>query len=214
MVVDAKAPLAAYLDAIDASTEAERETLLDRHAKRVRDHILALSGKDYSAQFTEAPDFVVLFLPGESFFAAACQRDPRLIAFATDRGVIPASPTTLITVLKAVSYGWQQERIAANAEQIRDLGQTLYERMSAVAGYLTSIRKGLEGAVNGYNKAVGSLEARVLPTARKFHDLGIAVGTEIDHLEPVDAVPRSPAALELVDSPVAGSHPIVQAKAA
>ena len=202
VVVDSKAPLAAYLDAMEATDDVQRGALLDQHAKQVRDHIVALSAKDYANQFAEAPDFVVMFLPGESFFSAACQRDPNLIDFAIQRGVIPASPTTLITVLKAVNYGWQQERIAKNAEEIRDLGQTLYERIRIAAEHLGKIRKGLEAAVSGYNSAVGALESRVLPTARKFRDLDAGKGDEIGVLEAVDSVPRLPAAEELTDSDI------------
>jgi DNA recombination protein RmuC len=190
VVVDSKTPLTAYLDALDASDETQRGRLLDQHAKQVRDHIVALSAKDYASEFPEGPDFVVMFLPGEAFFSAACQRDPNLIEFATQRGVIPASPTTLITVLKAVNYGWQQERIAKGAEEIRALGQTLYDRIRTTADHLVKVRKGLEAAVTGYNTAIGSLEGRVLPAARKFRDLGAGQGDEIALLEPVDSVPR------------------------
>ena len=198
VVVDSKAPLAAYLDAMEEADEERRGTLLDQHARQVRDHITALSAKDCANEHTEAVDFVVLFLPGEGFFSAACQRDPSLIEFAVKQGVIPASPTTLITVLKAVYYGWQQERTAKNAEEIRDLGQELYARMRIVAEHLTRVRKGLDTAGGAYNEAMGSLERRVLPTARRLRDLGAGTGEELPVLEPVDSVPRLPAAAELV----------------
>ena len=198
VVVDSKAPLVAYLDAIQATDERERGLHLDRHAKQVRDHVEALAKRDYADHVAEAPDFVVLFLPGEAFFSAACQRDPSLLEFAVTRGVIPASPTTLITILKAVAYGWQQERIAENAEQIRDLGHEMYERMRTLAGHLADIREGLEGAVGAYNKAIGSIDKRVLPTARKFRDLGAGPGEAIATLDRIDTGLRLPAAAELV----------------
>ncbi len=197
IVVDAKAPLTAYLDALEAADEPRRNQLLDHHARQVRDHVTTLAAREYAEQFTAAPDFVVLFLPGESFFSAACERDPSLVEFAVRQGVVPASPTTLITVLKAVAYGWQQQRIAKNAEEIRDLGQELYQRLGVFAEHFGRVRKGLETAVNAYNASVGSLEGRVLPTARKFRDLAGAGGEEIESLEPVDSVPRPPAAPEL-----------------
>lgn len=198
VVVDSKAPLAAYLDALDATDDAQRNVLLDRHASQVRAHIEALAGKDYANQFTEAPDFVVMFLPGESFFSAACQRDPSLIEFAVQRGVIPASPTTLITVLKAVAYGWQQERIAQNAEEIRDLGQALYERMRVLAGHLACVRKHLQGAVDAFNKTVATAESRVMPAARKLKELGAGEGDDIETMESIDVLPRA------IDAPVGG----------
>jgi DNA recombination protein RmuC len=196
VVVDSKAPLAAYLDAMDATDERQRELHLDCHARQVRDHVEALAQRDYADHVAEAPDFVVLFLPGEAFFSAACQRDPGLLEFAVTRGVIPASPTTLITILKAVAYGWQQERIAENAEQIRDLGQELYERMRTLGGHLAKMRAGLGKALESYNDAIGSIEGRVLPTARKFRDLGAGPGEEIASLERIDIMPRLPAAAE------------------
>ncbi len=197
VVVDSKAPLSAYLDAMEAVDDSQRDAFLDKHAKQVRSHVLALSAKDYASEFPEAPDFVIMFLPGESFFSAACQRDASLIEFAVSRGVIPASPTTLITVLKAVNFGWRQERIAKNAEEIRDLGQQLYERIRVAAEHFCKIRKGLASAVEGYNSAVGAMESRVLPTARKFRDLGTGSVKDIDTLDTVDAVPRLPSTVEL-----------------
>lgn len=198
VVVDSKAPLSAYLNAVEATDDEQRGAFLDQHARQVRDHILALSSKDYANQFAEAPDFVVLFLPGEAFFSAACQRDPNLIDFAIGHGIIPASPTTLVTVLKAVFYGWQQERIARNTEQIRDAAMDLYARMRTVGEHLLKVKRGLEGAVTGYNAAVGSLESRVLPAARRLRALGAGVGEEIEVLEPVDDMPRLPQAAELL----------------
>ena len=197
VIVDSKTPLAAYLDAMDAVDDRERLLHLDRHAKQVRVHVEALATRDYANEYAGAPDFVILFLPGEALFSAACQRDPGLIEFAITKGVIPASPTTLITVLKAVAYGWQQERIAENAEQIRDLAMELYGRLRNFAEKIDKVRRGLGTAVDGFNEAVGSLERRVLPTARRFLELGAASGEDIEVLEPVNSVPRLPAAPEL-----------------
>jgi DNA recombination protein RmuC len=209
VVVDSKAPLSAYLDAMEATDDDERGLFLDQHAKQVRNHVSTLASKDYANQFTEAPDFVVMFLPGEAFFSAACQRDPRLIEFALSRGVIPASPTTLVTVLKAVFYGWQQERVARNTEQIRDAAMDLYARMRTIGEHLLRVKKGLEGAVNAYNAAVGSLETRALPAARRLRALGVGPGEEIEILEPIDASPRLAAAAELVAGDV-NPVPIVE----
>lgn len=197
VVVDSKAPLQAYLDAAEETDEAKRGAFLDQHARQVRTHIEQLAGKDYANELTEAPDFVVLFLPGEAFFSEACRRDPGLIEYAVNKGVIPASPTTLITILKAVAYGWTQERIGENAERIRDLGIELYDRLRTTAAHLDTLRRSLAKSVESYNSAVGSLESRVLPTARKLRDLGAASGEEMAVLEPVVTTPRALVAPEL-----------------
>ncbi len=197
IVVDAKAPLDAYLSAIEAGDDDSRDALLDRHARQVRDHIDMLAAKDYAAQFTESPDFVVLFLPGETFFSEACRRDPALIDYAVARSVIPASPTTLITLLKAVAFGWQQERIARDAEHLRDLGIELHDRVAKAADHIAAVGRGLNTAVQAFNHAVGSLESRVLPTARRFRDLGAGGRQEIAPLLPVDLVARDLTAPEL-----------------
>jgi DNA recombination protein RmuC len=197
VVVDSKAPLQAYLDAADETDETKRGAFLDQHARQVRTHIEQLSAKNYANELAEAPDFVVLFLPGEAFFSEACRRDPGLIEYAVNKGVIPASPTTLITILKAVSYGWRQERIGENAERIRDLGIELYDRLRTTASHLDTLRRSLAKSVESYNAAIGSLESRVLPTARKLHELGAANGDELAALEPVNVVPRALVAPEL-----------------
>jgi DNA recombination protein RmuC len=207
LVVDSKAPLQAYLDAAEETDERKRTTFLDQHARQVRTHIDQLADKDYANELTEAPDFVVMFLPGEAFFSEACRRDPGLIEYAVNLGVIPASPTTLITILKAVAYGWTQERIGENAERIRDLGIELYDRLRTTAAHLDALRRSLAKTVESYNSAVGSLESRVLPTARKLRDLGAASGEEMAVLEPVVTTTRTIVAPELDVAPVLRAEP-------
>lgn len=202
VVVDSKSPLLAYLEAAEEPDETRRGELLDQHARQVRTHIEQLAAKDYANELAEAPDFVVMFLPGEAFFSEACRRDPGLIEYAVNRGVIPASPTTLITILKAVAYGWNQERIGENAERIRDLGIELYDRLRTSAAHLDALRRSLAKSVESYNAAVGSLESRVLPTARKLRELGAAGGEDMAVLEPVVIAPRALVAPELAESPV------------
>lgn len=197
VVVDAKAPLRAYLDALEAGDGAEQDAHLTDHARQVRERVVELSSKDYWRQFSDSPDFVVLFLPGEAFFSAAFRKDPGLLDFAVARRVIPASPTTLITLLKAVAFGWQQERIAANAEEIRKLGQDLHDRIGTVAEHLGKLRKGLVRAVDSYNGVIASMEGRVLPAARKFRDLGVGSSKGIEVMEGIDLQPRVTVAEEL-----------------
>ena len=197
IVVDAKAPLAAYLDATDGNgDDGARELLLKKHARQVRDHMSKLGGKAYWNQFQPAPDFVVMFLPGETFFSAACQHDPSLIEFGVGEQVIPASPTTLIALLRAIAYGWRQESIARNAQDISQLGRELYERLGHMAGHFEDMRKSLVRTVDSYNDAIGSLEGRVLVSARRFRDLGIA-GEELPEAETVQLGARRLNAPEL-----------------
>jgi DNA recombination protein RmuC len=210
VVVDSKAPLEHYLNAIEAPDDEARERSMEAHAAGVRDHVKKLSAKSYWDQLESTPEFVVLFLPGENFFSAAVEHDPYLIEFAVDRRVLLATPTTLIALLRTVAYGWRQEQLAENAREISALGKDLFERLRTMAGHFTGLRKGLERAVSSYNKAVGSLESRVLPQARRFKDLGAGVGDDIQSLEALDSTPRHLTATEmeraLPPGPVTGAE--------
>jgi DNA recombination protein RmuC len=191
VVVDAKTPLQAFLDAFETNDEDARRACLANHARQVRDHMKMLSGKNYWEQFDSTPEFVVMFLPGETFFSAALEQDPGLIEQGVLQRVIPASPTTLIALLKAINYGWNQEKLARNAQQISVLGKELHDRLRMLAGHIGAVGSGLDRAVECYNKAVGSLESRVLVSARKFSELGASVAEDIPELEPIETTARA-----------------------
>ena len=197
VIVDAKTPLSAYFDAVESQDDGERALKLGDHARQVRDHLGRLGSKAYWSQFEDTPEFVVMFLPGEALFSAALSHDPLLIEHGIANRVVLASPTTLIALLKAVSYGWRQERLQANAQQISDLGRELYQRLLVLATHYDDVKRGLDRAVDAYNRSVASLETRVLVTARRFRDLGASSGDDIPELETIEKTTREVQAPEV-----------------
>jgi DNA recombination protein RmuC len=208
VVVDAKVPSSAYLDAIEAEDEGIRNGKLRDHARQVRDHVVRLGNKTYWQHFQPTPDLVIMFVPGETLLSAAMQNDPSLLEFSLSRNVVLASPLTLMALLRAVAFGWQQEKIARNAQEISDLGRQLYDRIRVMAEHFEEVARGLTRSVDAYNKAIGSLESRVLVTARRLKEKGIPAPEEMPELEVIDHTARALGAPELVglfdDEPVEG----------
>lgn len=195
LVVDAKVPLTAYLDAVSTNDEATRRLSLARHGQQVAEHVRQLSGKQYWAQFQPAPELVVLFLPGDHFFSAALETNPSLIEDALARRVVIATPVTLISVLKGIAYGWTQEQLAENAEEIRRVASELYERVQTVFEYYADTGRQLEKTVECYNRSVGSWDSRLTPALRRMRELGVAASEEPVIAEPIDIVARRPRAV-------------------
>ncbi len=188
LVIDAKAPLQAYLEAIDATSEDVKAQKLKEHAKQVKKHLLDLSEKAYWESFEQTPEFVVLFLPGESFFGAALEADPQLIEYGASKRVLMATPTTLIALLRAVALGWREQVMREETKKICELGKSLHERLATMCEHFGRLKRALDSSVEAYNKVVGSFEGRVLPSARRFEELGITSAQEIATLEPIEKV--------------------------
>jgi DNA recombination protein RmuC len=191
IIVDAKVPLKAYLEAQEEADGGAREAKLVEYARQVREHVVRLGGKKYWDQFQDAPDFVVMYVPGEAFFSAALQADPELHEFGFSRKVLLTSPTNLIAILKSVYYGWQQEKVRESAQKIRDLGMELFDRLRVMAEHLNKVGTGLGQAVDAFNEVAGSFEHRVLVSARRFKDLGAASSKDLPEIEPVERAVRT-----------------------
>lgn len=192
IVVDVKTPLDAYLSAVEAQSDEDRAIQLRRHAQIVGTRVRELSSKQYWSQFERSPDFVVLFLPGDQFLSAALQENPGLVDEAMRQNIMLATPTSLIALLKVISYGWKQTALAENAKEVRQLGEEMYKRLAVFGEHLARLGKSLGGSVESFNRAVGSLEQQVLPAARRFEELGLRVTREIEPLDPVASLARAP----------------------
>lgn len=202
IIIDAKVPVSAYLEAVEAPDDETRQIHLAKHAQQVRAHMTALGRKAYWETFTPTPELVVMFLPGEMFFSAALQQDAELIEFGVNEKVVPATPTTLIALLRAVAYGWRQEALALNAQEVAHLGKQLYERISNLAAHWSDVGQRLSKAVDAYNKSVVTLESRVLVSARRFSQLKVT-DQEIETSKPVEVLPRLLQAPELLERDIA-----------
>jgi len=198
VIVDAKVALSAYLDAMECEDDAARDLKLRDHARQVKDHVNRLGNKSYWAHFQPAPDIVVMFVPGEALLSAALQHDSALLEFSMNKGVMLASPLSLIALLRAIAFGWQQETVAKNAQEISELGRNLYDRIAKLAEHFENVGRSLAKAVQAYNGAVGTLETRVLVTARRLKDKGVTASEEFRDVETIDHTPRLLGAPELV----------------
>mgnify|MGYP005845729913 CR=1 FL=1 len=192
LVVDSKAPLQAYLESLESADDERKQACLTHHARQIRAHLQKLSSKKYWEQFQPTPEFVVLFLPGETFFSAALEQDPSLIEAGVDQKVLLATPTTLIALLRSVAYGWRQEKLTENAEAISQLGREIYDRLATLNQHFTQMGKNLERAVDSYNKGMSSLDSRVMVSARKFKELGAGSSKEIETTAQIEKLPRTP----------------------
>ncbi len=191
VVVDAKTPCEAYLEAIQAEDQTVKEKKFRHHARQVRQHVMALGKKAYWQSFQPTPEFVVLFIPSDNFFSSALEYDPSLIEVGVEQGVVIATPTTLIGLLRAIAYGWKQENLSLHAQEVSMLGHELYKRITDMSEHWSKVGRTLASSVDAYNKAVGSLESRVLVSARKFQEMGAAArSVELETLEGIDRVPR------------------------
>jgi DNA recombination protein RmuC len=197
IVVDSKVPLAAYLDAVGASSEEVRESRLQAHARHLRTHVDQLGGKAYWSGLPSTPEFVILFIPGEAFLAPALERDPALLEYAITRRVHIATPTTLVSMLRTAHFAWQQDALSDNARAVFDLGRELYDRLASLGRHIDKLGRSLTASVVAYNQAVGSLESRVLVTARRLSDLGVVVG-DLPAPAPAQETTRPLSAAELV----------------
>jgi DNA recombination protein RmuC len=207
IVVDAKVPIEGYLNALEAVDEDTRSLRLADHARQVREHVLKLSAKTYWNEFEQTPEFVVLFIPGEAFFSAALEQNPGLLEEGARKGVILATPTTLIALLHAAACGWKEERVAESARAVSALGRDLYDRMSTLVSHIAKVGRSLDTSVKAYNDAVGSLESRVLPSARKFKEHGAGGASELGELTPLEKTVRLPSAPELPELSAAPEPP-------
>ena len=198
VVVDAKVPLTAYLEAAEADEESRRDAQLREHGRQLKEHVTRLAAKSYWAHFQPAPDIVVMFVPGESLLTSALQADPALLEYSMNKGVMLASPLTLVALLRAIAYGWQQETVAKNAQEISELGRQLYERIAKLAEHFDAVGRSLARSVQCYNNAVGTLESRVLVTARRLKEKGVTTPGEFAEPQPIDQTPRPLGAPELV----------------